>query len=41
METVNQAEATGDLDLLRSASATLSETLTNSTAYWEVQVRVE
>lgn len=38
-EQVNFAEATGDTMLLKRASADLSLALSNSTGYWEAQVR--
>ena len=38
-EQVNFAEATGDTMLLKHASADLSLALSNSTGYWEAQVR--
>ena len=38
-EQVNFAEATGDTMLLKQASADLSLALSNSTGYWEAQVR--
>ena len=40
-EQVNQAEATNDPALLKAASASLTASLDNSTAYWEVQVRTK
>jgi hypothetical protein len=39
LEIVNQAEATNDPAMLKTASAALTATLTNSSAYWETQVR--
>jgi len=40
-EQVNQAEATNDPALLKAASASLTASLDNSTAFWEVQVRTK
>lgn len=37
LEIVNQAEATNDPAMLKTASAALTATLTNSSAYWETQ----
>ena len=40
-EQVNLAEATHDPALLKAASASLTASLDNSTAFWEVQVRTK